>query len=540
MRKTARALVIVVVSFLGAIALGITSAFAAALAFGATALIVPGTGTPNANGVGGYLQNARDYYMTHTVCGVDGSGCPDSNLIGINYPASFWPLGFPPFSASWCPGLQCDTWDVSVQAGVDALDAAVTKALHDPTKPGQDVVIFGYSQGGAVVSNELRLLNTSLTPDEKARLQVVLIGNIDNPVGGLWSLSGSSATYPSSMSRPALSTPPDTGINYTTYYFEYDGVSNSPVAWGNLLAVANALAGFDEIHGTYLDPNQNSDFTGLPNGYTKADLLAAINDPANIKTDRYGNTYVKVPSKTLPLASLILGLADSIGLTPFVKPFVDLASPVARVLIDLAYDPNADPSVPQRLTILPIATAVDPIKLTLDLAIATVQGIQAFLGDLGVGGSTIPAPATAPESTSLLAARSLSLEPEQVEEPSVALASSKNSKPVTAAIVEKVVPVTEPVAVEPVSANTSAVDTTEPVAGAAPTDPPATKPDQPTKPKSTKSESTKPADASGKKAEKAAEKKGDGNAKKGDKTREATTGEVKKNDAGAEAKKDAA
>ena len=75
MRKTAKALVIVVVSFLGAIALGITSAFAAALAFGATALIVPGTGTPNANGVGGYLQNARDYYMTHTVCGVDGSGC---------------------------------------------------------------------------------------------------------------------------------------------------------------------------------------------------------------------------------------------------------------------------------------------------------------------------------------------------------------------------------------------------------------------------------------------------------------------------------
>ncbi len=401
MRKTAKALVIVVVSFLGAIALGITSAFAAALAFGATALIVPGTGTPNANGVGGYLQNARDYYMTHTVCGVDGSGCPDSNLIGINYPASFWPLGFPPFSASWCPGLQCDTWDVSVQAGVDALDAAVTKALHDPTKPGQDVVIFGYSQGGAVVSNELRLLNTSLTADEKARLQVVLIGNIDNPVGGLWSLFGFLGHVPVLNVTTGLSTPPDTGINYTTYYFEYDGVSNSPVAWGNLLAVANALAGFDEIHGTYLDPNQNSDFTGLPNGYTKADLLAAINDPANIKTDRYGNTYVKVPSKTLPLASLILGLTDSIGLTPFVKPFVDLASPVARVLIDLAYDPNADPSVPQRLTILPIATAVDPIKLTLDLAIATVQGIQAFLGDLGVGGSTIPAPATAPESTSL-------------------------------------------------------------------------------------------------------------------------------------------
>jgi PE-PPE domain len=392
--------------------------------------------------------------MTHTACGADGSGCPDSNLVGIDYPASFWPLGFPPFSASWCPGLQCDKWDVSVQTGVDALDAAVANALHDPSKPDQDIVIFGYSQGGAVVSNELRVLNSSLTPSEKARVEVVLIGNIDNPVGGLWSLLGFLGHVPVLDVTTGLSTPPDTGMNYTTYYFEYDGVGNSPVAWGNLLAVANALAGFYEIHGTYLDPNQNSDFTGLPNGYTEADLLAAVNDPANIKTDQYGNTYVTVPTKTLPLASLILDVSDSIGLTPFVKPLVDLASPVARVLIDLAYDPNADPSVPQRLTILPIATVVNPIKLTLDLATATVEGIQAFLGDLGVGGLTMPAPATAPESTSLPAARSSSLEPEQVEQPSSSSvaerASAKNSKPVVA----------QPVSTR--SGGTPAVESTKP------------------------------------------------------------------------------
>ena len=67
-------------------------------------------------------------------------------------------------------------------------------------------------------------------------------------------------------------TPTDTGIELTTIDFEYDGVSDFPRYGGNLLAVANAIAGFAYIHGTYLDPNQNGDFVGLPDGYTPAEL----------------------------------------------------------------------------------------------------------------------------------------------------------------------------------------------------------------------------------------------------------------------------
>ena len=50
----------------------------------------------------------------------------------------------------------CEKWDVSVEAGRAALHEELTPYLGTD----EDVVIFGYSQGGAVVSNELRVLGT--------------------------------------------------------------------------------------------------------------------------------------------------------------------------------------------------------------------------------------------------------------------------------------------------------------------------------------------------------------------------------------------
>src|SRR6476660_4259732 len=98
MRKSARALVLSFLALLTTVVLGVASAFTAAFALGAaTALVVPGTGTPNANIVENYLVHARDYYMQGTVCTndancpVNASGDPaNPGLPGINYPASFW------------------------------------------------------------------------------------------------------------------------------------------------------------------------------------------------------------------------------------------------------------------------------------------------------------------------------------------------------------------------------------------------------------------------------------------------------------------
>ena len=59
MRKSARVLVLSFLASLTTVVLGVVSAFMASLALGAaTALIVPGTGTPNANSVKDYLQHA--------------------------------------------------------------------------------------------------------------------------------------------------------------------------------------------------------------------------------------------------------------------------------------------------------------------------------------------------------------------------------------------------------------------------------------------------------------------------------------------------
>jgi outer membrane biosynthesis protein TonB len=413
--------------------------------------------------------------------------------------------------------------------------------LADPT---EHVVIFGYSQGGAVVSNELRALSGTLTAEQKARIEMVQIGSIDNPVGGLWTLLGFLGHVPFLDVTTGLPTPIDTGIPFTSIVFQYDGVSNSPIAWGNLLAVANAFAGFAEIHGTYLDPNQNGDFTGLPDGYTPAELQAALNDPANVKFDAKGNKYVTVPTKVLPLASLILGVAAQTGTTQLVKPFVDLLSPLARVIIDLAYDPNANPGVPRWLSILPIAYIPNPIKLAFDLASATGQGIQAFLNDLGFGGFVAPAaPAPAPLTTSTLAARTIGPAANAQEADASAslasvteLASAKKSTPaenktaesetaavdVTDAVPAKGTEVATP-ATEPASTETTKPVETTPVE--------TTKPEETTKPvDTTKPSDTKPSDTSG--ADKKDDKK---DTSKDDSSKESAASKKDSSDAGTKA-----
>ena len=413
MRQTIRSLGFMIVALIGAVGIVVASTLSAAISLAATALIVPGTGTPNANIVPDYLENARDYYLGNTPC--TGASC---DLQGINYPATIFPLFFIP---GFCEPDRCNTFDDSVGQGVAQLNRQLTTALNDPD---EQVVIFGYSQGGTVVSNELRALSTSLTDSQKMRVSVVLIGNASNPVGGILTLLGALGTIPFVGLTTGQPTPVDTGINFTTITFQYDGVGDSPIAFGNPLAVLNALAGFQQIHGTYLAPNGNSaDPTELPNGYTPDQLRMLINDPANSKFDDFGNQYVLIPTPTLPLASFILDEAGMIGLTPVVKPFVDLLSPLARVLIDLAYDRNANPGVPRQLSLLPFATFPDPFTLSLNLFAATVQGFQAFLGDLG--GLALPpvapiAPiAPAPLTTSTLAARSIAPQADVADAPEV-------------------------------------------------------------------------------------------------------------------------
>ena len=408
MRKAAKALFVVIVSLVSAIALSAASAFFAALAFGAVALIVPGTGTPKPADVHNYLENARNYYLGDTACGTVGA-CQDGDLQGIPYPASFWPLSIFP---SWCRSGPdgCDKWDDSVGQGAAALTASLKAALNDESDPDQQVVIFGYSQGGAVVSKVLH--DYGLTEDEKARIQVVTIGGIENPDGGLWQRLAFLRYIPILDINFNPPMPVDEALQTTTIGFEYDPVVYAPRYWGNAFAMLNALAAFATVHGYYLAPTgppPPAAQDALPYGYTPATLAPQLvcHVGVNCRLDSAGNEYIMIPATSLPIMNLIMG-ATPAALMPIVKPLVDLISPAYKVLADLGYDWSGDPGVPTPLSILPFNPLQNWVKVGVDLAGAIGQGVQAALSDLGVGSKMI-APATTGSDSSITATSKMSL-----------------------------------------------------------------------------------------------------------------------------------
>lgn len=390
MRKSAHGVLLVVTSVLASIVLCIASAFAAALAFGAVALIVPGTGTPNANVVGGYLENARDRFINPSgedVC--TAAGC----LTGVDYPASFWPVPLP----GWCPGLRCDTWNASVGEGVDHLMDAIDAAPAD-----EDIVVFGYSQGGAVVSRAMYQID----PADRSRIRVVTIGNINNPQG-LWSRLSFLPTIPGLNISFNPQLPTNNGIKSTNYTFEYDPVGDAPLYWGNPLAVLNALAGFLYVHGYYLDPTSKSPDDTLPYGYDPDTFPDVI---ANLPGRTYGDaTFVLIPQRgPLPLFLPFVEIGQETGTSQFIDPFIRLLNPVTKVLVDLGYDRTLNPGIPRTLSILPFNPfALNPVDLTVRIIGAIGQGVY----DATHGTPLFP-PNVAPSTTdTLVAARSSSAKP---------------------------------------------------------------------------------------------------------------------------------
>lgn len=396
MRKSAHGALVVLTSLLAAIALSIASAFAAALAFGAVALIVPGTGTPNANQVGGYLENARDRFINPSgedVCTSD--GC----LTGVNYPASFWPVPLP----GWCPGLKCDTWNASVGEGVGNLMDAI-----DAVPADEDIVIFGYSQGGAVVSRAMYLI----PDDQKDRIRVVTIGNINNPQG-LWSRFSFLPTIPGLNISFNPQLPTHNGIKSTNYTFEYDPVGDAPLYWGNPLAVLNALAGFVYVHGYYLDPTAKSPDDSLPYGYDPDTFPDVI---ANLPGVDYGNaTFVLIPQRgPLPLFLPFVDLGKATGTSQFIDPLVRLLNPVTKVLVDLGYDRTMNPGIPRTLSPLPFNPfAINPVDLTARIVGAIGQGIY----DATHGTPLYPAPNVTPTTGDTTLASQRSFKQDVAEQP---------------------------------------------------------------------------------------------------------------------------
>jgi PE-PPE domain len=382
MRRTTRSIGVVFISIVAALGLVIGSAFSAALAFGAaTALIVPGTGTHNIlppNAVTGYKENAANRYINES--GVPCSSTDGCNLQGVDYPASFYPIGFIP---GWCPGYSCDTWNESVGTGVTNLNTALTNAL---AAPGTDpIIIFGYSQGGAVVSREMY----DIPDSAKSRVSVVTIGNINNPLG-LWSRLSFLPTIPGLNISFGPQLPTNNGVTSTNYSFEYDPVGDAPQYWGNAFAMLNALAAFEYVHGYYLDPTSNAPTDSLPYGYSDATLANAI---TNTPKRTYGDaSFVLIPQQgALPLYQPIVDLGKQFGISALVNPLVALVNPLTKLLVDLGYDRATNPGIARTLSLLPFNPfAINPIQFAGQVVQAIVQGVQ----DALAGGASLTPPTT--------------------------------------------------------------------------------------------------------------------------------------------------
>jgi hypothetical protein len=301
------------------------------------------------------------------------------------------------FIGNWCPGFKCDTWNDSVGTGVEHLDTQLRDLLDNTSN---DVVIFGYSQGGAVVSDELGNLG-DLTPAERARIRVVTIGNAFNPDGGIFTRLGFLPTIPILNITFGPKMPTDTGIPIDSIGFQYDPVMYAPTFWTNPFAMFNALAAFNTVHGYYLAPNGNDPTGGLPYGYTDQELTDFFADTScpspNCRVDSNGNKYYMIPAKSLPIVDSVMGVIPA-PLQPIAKPFADLVSPVLKVLIDLGYDWSGDPGKERWLSPLPFKLIQNWPAVGVNLITATIQGIQAFIGDLGGLTSTLTPAVQAPVS----------------------------------------------------------------------------------------------------------------------------------------------
>jgi hypothetical protein len=358
MRTIFRSALIAVLALLGTVALGAASALMAAVTLAATALIVPGTGTPDPSVVTGFMQNAVNYYSEpnapscKTIC----------NPVPITYPASLWPL----------TGLSTAKWNVSVANGVSNLNSTVLNELAaDPTG---DIVIFGFSQGAAVASQEKSNL-AGVT--NKGQFYFVLVGNPERPNGGLFERLALLGTVPILDVTFGLPTSTTTGIATTDIAYQYDGVADFPEYPINGLADLNALAGIIYVHQYELAPNGKQP-SPLPYGYTTTTLLAAEANPANQQVVG-DTTYITIPATSLPLLDPVESLAAATGTSLLVTPLVDLTQPALQVLIETGYN-RTDYGQPTPFGLIP---PINPITLTTQLIAAIQQGVQDAVSNLG-------------------------------------------------------------------------------------------------------------------------------------------------------------
>ncbi len=228
---------------------------------------------------------------------------------------------------------------------------------------GNNVVVFAYSESTSIATQEM--VNLAALPADRqpnpADLQFVLVEDLNNPNGGFVERF----PYLATMSFPA--TPADSLYPTDIYTVEYSGSSDFPQYPADLLADANAVAGFIDLH-PFLLP-------GWPTGFTPSELAGAVLEPTSPGYDG-ATQYFMIATQDLPLL-------DGLRAIPGVGPaMADLIQPDMRVIIDLGYDRTggANVATPADLSL----PNIDWTTVDAELATGAQQGWTAAMVDLGM------------------------------------------------------------------------------------------------------------------------------------------------------------
>jgi hypothetical protein len=296
------------------------------------ALILGGTGVPTQPPAN--VANIMQSYIDPRY--------PNSTGIAVTTPQQFKPL------------IGSLSWNQSVSQGATDLNQAILSEVGT----GNNVVVWATSQSSTVASMEIRNLMAQGAPYTK-ELSFILTGNPNNPNGGILArFPGLNIPKIDLSSSPA--TPPNSPYQTVIFTNQYDGISDFPEYPLHFISDANALAGFlfGEHNYSYLTPSQVSGAIQLPTspGYQ-------------------GNTvYYEDLTQDIPLLNPVRWLFPHYG-----NAVADLLTPDLRVLVDLGYgDGYANIPTPARLVQIPNAPVIAH-----DLAIGTIQGVDAFGVDMG-------------------------------------------------------------------------------------------------------------------------------------------------------------
>lgn len=409
MRRALSAIAMTAIAVLSSALLLVATTFVAAIGHAAEhALIIPGTGNPTPDAAFGLAEVRNFVTPTNPAC--DYADTLECSQTLIDYPASFWPV-----IIFGLKQLHSDTWNKSVQTGVDNVGTEL-KAEY-AADPNGHFYIVGYSQGGTVGSyfkNQNYPATGSPTTGLPPADQVTFVyaANPQRPNGGVFVRPGFFGAFNIPILDATVGIPAatDRGVRTTDVVIQYDGVSDFPAYPINLLADVNALAGLFFIHPTYVFPNTPHPAPAHPYGYTVDEFTQLVNAAQTasdnnacseaVHCQKHGDTtYITLPTEHLPLLAPIRFIGERLGISAVTRPLTDLIEPALKVLIETGYNRTSYGTPTPFQVVVPL----NPQKvLTLlpDLAKATVQGIQDAIGDIR-GTRPAPAPTQDPFATAV-------------------------------------------------------------------------------------------------------------------------------------------